>query len=324
MSSEQVLEVLAAHRTSARAAGLVSVHEHVGAEHLYQDNPGNHVYQQDLTELAGVLGGVRQALGVGDIRTAVLALPMPFYRTFKPVGTHTDPASAVAESDARNDALIVSCAGWQQPDVSPLVALLADPARPAKLFAERYAPWLPAVSALKWHPPAAGTPVVAYVRAGYLDLAAELEVPLIAHCSPAGRLGDLDEILRDLLPEADRLGVRVSIAHAAFLNEAVARVAEHPSAYLEVSPWEAIRQRTVGDVPEPPDELLARLLRQHPGRVVFSLDTPWHRQPWDDGRVLGAEVAATCARLRASAQTAGVALDEIIRVNPGRLLWGER
>ncbi|MFJ8582775.1 hypothetical protein [Micromonospora sp. NPDC093277] len=322
MSSEQVLEALAAHRTSARGAGLVSVHEHVGSELLYQDNPGRHLYRQDLTELAGVLDGARQALEVGDARTAVLTLPMPFYRTFKPACTRTDPATAVAESDARNDALIAACAGWRRADVSPLVALLADPARPAKLFTERYALWLPAVSALKWHPPAAGTPVVEYVRGGYLDLAAELEVPLIVHCSPAGRLGDLDEILRDLLPEADRLGVRVSIAHAAFLNAAVSRVAEYPSAYLEVSPWEVIRQRTVGDVPEPPDELLIRLLRQHPGRVVFSLDTPWHRQPWDDGRVLGVEVAATCARLRASAEAAGVALDEVIRVNPGRLLWG--
>ena len=205
-----------------------------------------------------------------------------------------------------------------------MVALLADPSRPAKLFAERYAEWLPAVSALKWHPPAAGTPVAEYVGGGYLDLAVELDVPLIVHCSPAGRLGDLDEILRDLLPEADRLSVRVSVAHAAFLNAAVARVADHPSAYLEISPWEVIRQRTVGDVPEPPDGLLTQLLQQHPGRVVFSLDTPWHRQPWDDGRVLGVEVAATCARLRVSADAAGVALDEIVRGNPARLLWGEQ
>ena len=87
MSANPVLEALTAHRAMARTAGLVSVHEHLGAELLYQDNPAHHLYEQDLGELAGVLDGARRTLAVGDVRTAVLALPMPFYRTFKPAGT---------------------------------------------------------------------------------------------------------------------------------------------------------------------------------------------------------------------------------------------
>lgn len=324
-------EVAAALREHAV---LVSSHEHAGSELMYHHDEARHVYQQSVAELMKLIDRLRaedpgQPGREGTVAGA-LVLPMPYYRHFKPADTAVDPDSCSQVIRERNLALLDECAAYRERHGDqgsfPMAALLVDPFLDARDFAAHYVARRTEVFALKWHPPASDQPIERYVSAGYLDLAAEWDLPTVTHCSPEGRLGDLAEIAGTALPEVERLGIRMSIAHLGFLNPGLAGALSVPGVFADLGPWEAICERVVGAA-EPADEdrRLAALMAEHSSRLMFSLDTPWHLQPWDDGRILGAPVAEAVDRIKAARALAGPdlgGLRDLLVGNALRFLFG--
>ncbi|GHI09720.1 hypothetical protein AQI88_16605 [Streptomyces cellostaticus] len=309
-------------------ASLVSAHEHAGSELVHHREGVEHRYQQSVDTLMGLLRSVaRQHIGAAVGPVGALVLPMPFYRALKPQGAPVDPATCTDVIRQRNLRLLDDCARYRDrhgPDGGvPMAAALVDPFRSAEDFAAELRHRRDEIFALKWHPPALESPVDDHVAAGYLDLSAEWNIPTVIHCSPTGRLGDLDEIRTHALPVAARAGVRVSIAHLAFLAPELPTVLDQPGVFADLGPWEAVCERTVGR-PDPAlaDRRLACVMERNPDALMFSLDTPWHLQPWDDGRVLGASVADAVTRVRAAGEMAGLDSAALLHGTALRLLFG--
>ncbi|MFB7665934.1 GNAT family N-acetyltransferase [Kitasatospora sp. NPDC056138] len=307
---------------------LISSHEHAGAELVYHREDSHHTYRQSVDELMGLLTSLGAALPSGPPAvTGALVLPMPYYRRFKPTGTPVDPATCSGVIRERNLELLDECARFRRDNPAsaglPLTALMVDPFRSAEDFAADYETRTDEVFALKWHPPAAETPLAEYVDRGYLDLAARWNVPTVLHCSPQGRLGDLAEIADSVVEAAVRAGARISIAHLGFLNPGLDEVLARPGVYADLGPWEAVCERTVGDPgPADADTRLAELIGRYGQRLMFSLDTPWHLQPWDDGRVLGAEIPEALDRILGSLRLSGTETDALLSGNALRFLFG--
>ncbi|MEV6835801.1 GNAT family protein [Streptomyces sp. NPDC051133] len=307
---------------------LISAHEHTGAELIFHDEASQHTYRQSVQELMTLLVSLgRQALPEPPAAVGALILPMPYYRRFKPEGTAVGPDACSRMIRHRNLELLDDCARFRKdnrPSAGlPMTALMADPFRDADDFAADYAHRLEEVFALKWHPPAAEVPIAEYVARGYLDLAARWNVPTVLHCSPEGRLGDLAEIRADAVPAAVSAGARISIAHLGFLNAGLPEVLSHPGVYADLGPWEAVCERTVGDPgPADSDARLSALIAECGERLMFSLDTPWHLQPWDDGRVLGAETPDAVRRIVRSLESSGADTRSLLSDNALRYLFG--
>ncbi|MFF7674952.1 hypothetical protein [Actinacidiphila glaucinigra] len=295
----------------ADRGSLVSAHEHAGSELMYHHAEAEHRYRQSVDELMDLLSALEHRhLGRPGSAVGALILPMPYYRQFKPPHAPVDPATCSAVIRERNLRLLDDCAAHRarhdHGGSLPMAALMVDPFRDARDFASDYAGRRDEVFALKWHPPASDTPVERIVAAGYLELAAAWDLPTVTHCSPEGRLGDLAELTRDAVPEVARLGVRMAIAHLGFLNPGLEEVLGAPGIFADLGPWEAVCERTLGAPPPvAEDRRLAALIARHADRLMFSLDTPWHLQPWDDGRVLGATVPEAMERIRAAQRLAG-------------------
>lgn len=315
------------HLTSGTV--LISAHEHTGAELIFHDETSQHTYRQSVEELMELLGTLgRSHLPEPPATVGALVLPMPYYRRFKPEGTAVDPETCSRIIRHRNLELIDECARFRKDHpVSaglPVPALMADPFRDAEEFAADYEGRLDEVFALKWHPPAAETPIAAYVTRGYLDLGARWNVPTVLHCSPEGRLGDLAEIRSDAVPAAVAAGARISIAHLGFNNPGLTEILAKPGVFADLGPWEAVCERTVGDPgPADSDARLATLISECGPRLMFSLDTPWHLQPWDDGRILGAETSEAVRRILDSARLGSADGSALLSGNALRFLFGE-
>ncbi|MET9605020.1 GNAT family protein [Streptomyces sp. NPDC006512] len=307
---------------------LVSAHEHTGAELIFHSEESQHTYRQSVTELMELLTTLgRDLLPEPPSAVGALVLPMPYYRRFKPEGTQVDPDTCSRVIRHRNLELLDDCARFRKDNPPaaglPMTALMADPFRDADAFAADYEGRLGEVFALKWHPPAAETPIAEYVARGYLDLAARWDVPTVLHCSPEGRLGDLAEIRADAVPAAVRAGARISLAHLGFNNPGLTEVLEQPGVYADLGPWEAVCERTVGDPgPVDSDARLAALIADCGPRLMFSLDTPWHLQPWDDGRVLGAGTSEAVRRILGSLGLSGADERALLAGNALRYLFG--
>lgn len=253
---------------------LISVHEHAGAERIHHRDDARYTRRQsvpDLMATLGVLGGglLRQPLG----GVAAVIAPMPYYRRFKPAGTPIDPVSCGRIIRERNGELLDSCArfGAGNPPSAglPLPALMADPFREAAAFAADYAGRLGEVFALKWHPSAAERPVATFVERGYLDLAADLGVPTVLHCSPDGDLGDLAEIAATAVPAAVAAGARLVLVHPGTDHPALPQVLGNPGVFAAPG----VAGHEAG---------LTRLLAAHGERLAVSFDAPWHL-PYRDG-----------------------------------------
>ncbi|MER5727700.1 GNAT family N-acetyltransferase [Streptomyces sp. NPDC002138] len=317
-----------AHALLTAGPALISSHEHTGAELVYHREDSHHTYRQSVDELMALLTSVGAALPSGPPAvTGALVLPMPYYRRFKPTGTPVGPEACSRVIRERNIELLDDCARFRKDHPAsaglPMTALMADPFRSAEDFAADYEARTDEVFALKWHPPAAETPLAEYVDRGYLDLAARWNVPTVLHCSPEGRLGDLREIADSVVEAAVRAGARISIAHLGFLNPGLDEVLARPGVYADLGPWEAVCERTVGDPgPTGSDARLAELIGRYGQRLMFSLDTPWHLQPWDDGRVLGAEIPDAVDRILSSLRLSGSQAHALLSGNALRFLFG--
>ncbi|MGW7528790.1 hypothetical protein [Streptomyces sp. NPDC054783] len=307
---------------------LISAHEHAGVELVHHRDDAQHIYRQTVPDLMAwlrVLG--RGLLPEPPVAVGALVLPMPYYRRFKPAGTPVDPATCSRIIRARNRELLDACARFRagHPPSSglPMPALMADPFRDAADFASDYADRRGEVFALKWHPPAAESPVSAYVERGYLALAAELGVPTVMHCSAEGRLGDLAEIAEAAVPAAVAAGARISLAHLAFNNPALPRILNTPEVYADLGPWEAVCEQTVGDPgPLHSDARLARLIDACGPRLMLSFDTPWHLQHADDGRVLGTDTVPALRRILGSLDLSGTDPHALLAGNALPYLFG--
>lgn len=318
----------ATHAYLAVRPALISAHEHAGVELVHHRDDAQHIYRQsvpDLMALLGVLG--RGLLPEPPAAVGALILPMPYYRRFKPAGTPVDPATCSRIIRARNRELLDACALFRAdhpPSAGlPMPALMADPFRDAADFAYDYADRLDEVFALKWHPPAAESTVSTYVERGYLALAADLDVPTVMHCAPEGRLGDLAEITEAAVPAAVAAGARISLAHLAFNNPELPRILDTPGVYADLGPWEAVCERTVGDPgPLEADARLARLISACGPRLMVSFDTPWHLQPGDDGRVLGADTVQALRRILGSLDLSGTEPHALLAGNALPYLFG--
>ncbi|MFJ8645337.1 GNAT family N-acetyltransferase [Streptomyces sp. NPDC093546] len=326
-----VREEVREHLARGDAAVLISAHEHAGAELIHHDETSEHTYRQSVEQLMRLLGTLGRAhLPEPPATVGALVLPMPYYRRFKPAGVPVDPGTCSRVIRERNLELLDECARFRKDHpVSaglPMPALMADPFRDAEDFAADYEGRLDEVFALKWHPPAAETPLAAYVARGYLSLGARWNVPTVLHCSPEGRLGDLAEIRADVVPAAVAAGARVSIAHLGFLNPGLPEILANPGVYADLGPWEAVCERTVGDPgPAGSDTRLAELIAECGPRLMFSLDTPWHLQPWDDGRILGADTPDAVRRILGSLELGGAgaaAARGLLSGNALRYLFG--
>ncbi|WP_326629279.1 MULTISPECIES: hypothetical protein [unclassified Streptomyces] len=316
------------HAYLAVRPALISAHEHTGVELVYHRDDAQHTYRQsvpDLMALLGVLG--RGILPEPPGAVGALVLPMPYYRRFKPEGTPVDPSTCGRIIRGRNRELLDACARFRNDNPPsaglPMPALMADPFRDATDFASDYADRLEEVFALKWHPPATERPVSAYVERGYLDLAADLGVPTVMHCSPEGQLGDLAEISADAIPAAVAAGARISVAHLGFNNPALPRILNTPGVYTDLGPWEAVCEGTVGDPgPLDSDARLARLITACGTRLMVSLDSPWHLQRRDDGRVLGADTVPALRRILGSLELSGTDRHALLAGNVLPYLFG--
>ncbi|MEU8773157.1 GNAT family N-acetyltransferase [Streptomyces sp. NPDC048606] len=327
---DRVRALLTAAATAPEGArtALISAHEHTGAELIFHSEESQHTYRQSVEELMELLTSLgRDLLPEPPSVVGALVLPMPYYRRFKPEGTPVDPDTCGRVIRHRNLELLDDCARFRKDNPPaaglPMTALMADPFRDADDFAADYEGRLDEVFALKWHPPAAETPISEYVARGYLDLAARWDVPTVLHCSPEGRLGDLAEIREHAVPAAVRAGARISLAHLGFNNPGLVDVLEQPGVHADLGPWEAVCERTVGDPgPIDSDMRLAALIAECGPRLMFSLDTPWHLQPWDDGRVLGAGTSEAVRRILGSLGLSGADARALLAGNALRYLFG--
>ncbi|MFJ8313967.1 MULTISPECIES: hypothetical protein [unclassified Streptomyces] len=307
---------------------LVTPHEHIGSELIQHGPADRHVYQQSVRELTDRLIALRNRVLGGRGRVAALALPMPYYRYFKPEGTPLDPITVVRGIRRRNHEVLDACAEHRAADPAgeavPLAALLCDPFRGAERFAAEYADRRDEVFALKWHPAAHLRSPEAHVRLGYLDLAAEWDIPVVVHCAPRGRMGDLADLRTHVLPRAQAAGVRVCVAHAGYLDPALPAVLRAPGVFADLGPWEALRERALGG-PAPAgatDRHLARLLSASAGRLMFSLDSPWHLEHREGGRVLGADAHRSLVHFLATITELGLSQGALLHENALALLFG--
>ncbi|MET9073197.1 hypothetical protein ABZX95_13710 [Streptomyces sp. NPDC004232] len=312
-------------------ASLISPHEHVGSELIQHGAADRHTYRQSVGELMTLMARLRDRLLDGAGTVAALALPMPFYRYFKPEGTAVDPVTAVRAIRRRNHETLDACAEHRATEglgpglAVPLAALLADPFRSAEIFAQEYADRREEVFALKWHPAAHLRSPAAHVALGYLELAADWDVPIVVHCAPAGRMGDLPALRTQLLARAAEAGVRIGVAHAGHLDPALPQVLTAPGVYADLGPWEALRERTLGaPAPTGHDERLGTLLASSGSRLMFSLDSPWHLEHWASGRLLGAPAEESLARLLAAAAAVGAPRERLLHENAYAFLFGDR
>ncbi|MFJ8199175.1 hypothetical protein [Streptomyces sp. NPDC096152] len=316
------------HAYLAAGPALVSVHEHAGVELIYRHEEAQYTYRQSVPDLMGLLGVLgRGLLSEPPDAVGALILPMPYYRRFKPEGTPVDPSTCGRIIRHRNRELLDACARFRAdhpPSAGlPMPALMADPFRDAADFASDYADRLGEVFALKWHSPSAERPVSAYVERGYLDLAADLGVPTVMHCSPDGGLADLAEIATVAVPAAVAAGARISLAHLGFNNPALPRILDTPGVYADLGPWEVVCERTVGDPgPVNSDVRLARLITACGARLMVSLDTPWHLQHWNDGRGLGAETVPAFRRILGALDLSGTDPRSLLAGNALSFLFG--
>lgn len=252
---------------------------------------------------------------------------MPYYRRFKPEGTPVDPATCGRIIRVRNRELLDDCARFRRDNPPsaglPMPALMADPFRDAEEFAADHADRLGEVFALKWHPPAAERPVSAYVERGYLDLAAELGVPTVMHCAPKGQLGDLAEIAADAVPAALAAGARISLAHLGFDDPALPRILNTPGVYANLGPWQAVFEGTAADPGAlDRDARLARLITACGPKLMLSLDSPWHLQHRDHGRVLGTDTVPALRRILGSLALSGTDPQALLAGNALPYLFG--
>jgi hypothetical protein len=97
-----------------------------------------------------------------------------------------------------------------------------------------------------------------------------------------------------------------------------------PGVFADLGPWEAICERVVGKAePVGEDRRLAALMADYSSSLMFSLDTPWHLQPWEDGRVLGAPIPQAVERIRAARALAGAEGERaLLAGNALRFLFG--
>lgn len=306
---------------------LISVHEHVGEETLEYPNGVDVSYRQSVSELERRLCDLPwRRFVINPSAVAAVCLPMPYYLRFK--RSLVDDVTAVCEQ--RNHEVLTACAAWRsgpgsERDVAflPLPALLATSLEPAAEFDRRYATILDRVIALKWHPAAESRTPTDFIRAGYLDLAAERRLPLIVHCARVGTPGDLGDLLADLVPAAVVRGVRVDIAHVGFLHPRLTELAGLPGVFTDCCPWEAICSSSepvldgVGGI-----ELLTEIMSTLSKQMCLGFDTPWHVQLWDDGRRHGRSAIHDLEAVSRAAALAGMELQDLFFRNARRLLFG--
>jgi hypothetical protein len=244
---------------------------------------------------------------------------MPWYVAFK-----RRNATVRTAYDDRNLAMLQQCS-MLRPERSfvPLPVLIVDADRSAEEFADTYDAILDRVAALKWHPAAQKVSPVRFVEQGHLDYAAERDLPVVLHCAREGTLGSLDEVLDLVLPEFDRRGVRVDVAHAGFLHPRLPELAHWTEVFTDCCPWGAIRSSHSTPAGGGSERLnLSEILGILGGNVLLGFDSPWHIQSWDDGSVHGNPVETDLRELGAAMAGAGIAATWIAQRNPVRFLFG--
>lgn len=292
---------------------LISLHEHVGSEFVWQRDGSRTSYRQTIPQLGRRLTTLPwERLVEGAKSIAAACIPMPHYPGRKARGEN--PRSVARLYMARNLRLLRSCRrffGQRTVDIPrqfiPLPVLIVDGTTGADDFLTRHREVLNSAVALKWHPAAQELSPSAYVEGGHLELASDERLPLIVHCARVGRYGDLDDILETLLPAAEARGVRVHVAHAGFLHPRLGELSRYSNVSTDCCPWSAIC--STAEPPIPKEERASRMadvFRQLPGQVALGFDTPWHLQRWGRTELHGATLPTDFHLLAQAIRASGV------------------
>ncbi|NOK00098.1 MULTISPECIES: hypothetical protein [Myxococcus] len=318
-----------------KTRAVVSVHEHIGVEHLVHASGRRVEYRQSLSQWAELCSTIHWGdLLPGAKLFAAAVFAMPIYESSR--GRRLD-AEGGRDGDiywTRNRFIVAACGAHQTRPLHdiddgksqslPLPVLFVDPSQSAKDFERAYEDMLPFICGLKWHPYAQGASIATFIQQGYLDLAASRGLPTVVHCARPGMQDDFGELFNALFVATRRSRAVVDVAHAGFLHDNIHRIQENEYLYLDCGPWSMICDHAMpGTGPSERAVRLARILETLPQAFLFAMDTPWNLITWIDGTLHGAEVARDVGIVRSALASLEPSLHEQwLHKNPLQFLHG--
>ena len=317
----------------------ISVHEHLDQEELFFENGKSVFYAQSLEEFMQQFSGLALKLHGQPLEMFCAAFfSCPIYERFRAIQLDRSNCSNSDIYYDANNRILEEIGVLQKAfrdsnphrlaegtSFLPLPFLFVDPNISASGFESQYAAVLDKVAGLKWHPFAQRKEPKDYVRAGYVDLAAQYHLPTVIHCERPGEKGDLNALFNDVSPHAEKARVPIDIAHMGFLHKGFNRIGDFEFSYIDMSPWSTITMADNDQVSmQARAELLAEFLKAHSNSMLFGMDTPFNWSLWSNGRKYGADVADEIKILEQAISLAGVeAADRLLNKNPRQFLKGQ-
>jgi predicted TIM-barrel fold metal-dependent hydrolase len=313
---------------------FISVHEHMDQEDLvfpegqrisYSQNWGDYTQQIDTS----IINQIKPNTSV----FASVFFSCPVYERFRSFESPKETRICqdiyslsnrrVIENIGRAQAAF-QAASSENIRLLPIPFLFIDPNTPATIFEKAYKDVLPYVGGLKWHPFAQKETPQSYVDSGYIDLAAERNLPTVIHCERPGGSGDLVALFETVSKYADNKKAAINIAHMGFFHEKLERFKDFEYSFVDCSPWSAM---TISDpkfaTVSARAEHLATHIERFKNRILWGTDSPFNWAIWPTGERYGATLGEEYDMLSLVKNEVGEEkINKIVSANPIRFLRG--